>query len=168
MCAFRSCWHGYLNSQDLPFKPKYLVTFTVGISQKENINRAVKKVIFKESIYIWHYSYIPGSTVSSRLLPFSFFLATLNLSINAHMWWSYSLANYLIVFDLWLQFSRDFAILLFHYDGRVSEWDEFEWSKRAIHVSVRKQAKWCVEMLYYSSHVLVIKMMLNFLDYHDL
>jgi len=48
--------------EDLPFKPKYLVTFTVGISQKENINRAVKK------------------------------------------------------------FSRDFAILLFHYDGRVSEW----------------------------------------------
>jgi len=66
-----------------------------------------------------------------------------------------------------LQFSRDFAILLFHYDGRVSEWDEFEWSKRAIHVSVRKQAKWCVEMLYYSSHVLVWKMILNFLDYHD-
>jgi hypothetical protein len=31
--------------QDLPFKPKYLVTFTVGIAQKENINRAVKKVI---------------------------------------------------------------------------------------------------------------------------
>ncbi|KAK8454543.1 hypothetical protein SEVIR_5G473700v4 [Setaria viridis] len=68
--------------KDLPFKPKYLVTFTVGISQKENINRAVKK------------------------------------------------------------FSSDFAILLFHYDGQVSEWDEFEWSKRAIHVSARKQAKW--------------------------
>uniref|UniRef100_A0A0E0FZH9 Uncharacterized protein n=1 Tax=Oryza nivara TaxID=4536 RepID=A0A0E0FZH9_ORYNI len=68
--------------EDLPFKPKYLVTFTVGISQKENINRAVKK------------------------------------------------------------FSDNFAILLFHYDGRVSEWDEFEWSKRAIHVSVRRQAKW--------------------------
>ncbi|PWZ31970.1 hypothetical protein Zm00014a_036533 [Zea mays] len=68
--------------EDLPFKPKYLVTFTVGISQKDNINRAVKK------------------------------------------------------------FSKDFAILLFHYDGRVTEWDEFEWSKRAIHVSVRKQAKW--------------------------
>ncbi|GJN16602.1 hypothetical protein PR202_gb03606 [Eleusine coracana subsp. coracana] len=68
--------------QDLPFKPKYLVTFTVGISQKDNINRAVKK------------------------------------------------------------FSENFAILLFHYDGRVSEWDEFEWSKRAIHISVRRQAKW--------------------------
>ncbi|KAL6646078.1 hypothetical protein ACP70R_017686 [Stipagrostis hirtigluma subsp. patula] len=68
--------------EDLPFKPKYLVTFTVGISQKENINRAVRK------------------------------------------------------------FSDNFAILLFHYDGRVSEWDEFEWSKRAIHISVRRQAKW--------------------------
>nr|CAB3459912.1 unnamed protein product [Digitaria exilis] len=69
-------------SEDLPFKPKYLVTFTVGIAQKENINRAVKK------------------------------------------------------------FSENFAILLFHYDGRVTEWDEFEWSKRAIHISVRKQTKW--------------------------
>ncbi|KAK8454545.1 hypothetical protein SEVIR_5G473700v4 [Setaria viridis] len=78
------CFHLNLGilSMDLPFKPKYLVTFTVGISQKENINRAVKK------------------------------------------------------------FSSDFAILLFHYDGQVSEWDEFEWSKRAIHVSARKQAKW--------------------------
>uniref|UniRef100_A0A0E0H8F5 tRNA pseudouridine(55) synthase n=2 Tax=Oryza TaxID=4527 RepID=A0A0E0H8F5_ORYNI len=69
-------------SEDLPFKPKYLVTFTVGYAQKENINRAVKK------------------------------------------------------------FSDNFAILLFHYDGRVSEWDEFEWSKRAIHISARKQTKW--------------------------
>ncbi|EMS46005.1 hypothetical protein TRIUR3_21403 [Triticum urartu] len=69
-------------SEDLPFKPKYLVTFTVGYAQKENINRAVKK------------------------------------------------------------FSDNFAILLFHYDGRVTEWDEFEWSKRAIHISVSKQTKW--------------------------
>jgi hypothetical protein len=69
-------------SEDLPSKPKYLVTFTVGYDQKANINAAVKK------------------------------------------------------------FSENFTILLFHYDGRVSEWDEFEWSKSAIHVSVRKQAKW--------------------------
>uniref|UniRef100_A0ACD5WL46 Uncharacterized protein n=1 Tax=Avena sativa TaxID=4498 RepID=A0ACD5WL46_AVESA len=69
-------------AEDLPSRPKYLVTFTVGISQKDNINRAVQK------------------------------------------------------------FSDNFAILLFHYDGRVSEWDEFEWSKRAIHISVIKQAKW--------------------------
>ncbi|KAG8655235.1 hypothetical protein MANES_04G019500v8 [Manihot esculenta] len=40
------------------------------------------------------------------------------------------------------KFSDDFTILLFHYDGRASEWDQFEWSKRAIHVSVRRQTKW--------------------------
>ncbi|KAL3723070.1 hypothetical protein ACJRO7_035279 [Eucalyptus globulus] len=40
------------------------------------------------------------------------------------------------------KFSKDFTIMLFHYDGRTTEWDEFEWSKTAIHVSVRKQTKW--------------------------
>ncbi|XP_057948782.1 uncharacterized protein LOC131144263 [Malania oleifera] len=40
------------------------------------------------------------------------------------------------------KFSENFTILLFHYDGRTTEWDEFEWSKQAIHVSVRKQTKW--------------------------
>ncbi|KAG9151427.1 hypothetical protein Leryth_020991 [Lithospermum erythrorhizon] len=69
-------------SEDLKIKPKYLVTFTVGLSQKQNIDAAVKK------------------------------------------------------------FSQNFQILLFHYDGRTTEWDQFEWSKRAIHVSVRKQTKW--------------------------
>ncbi|KAL2559852.1 hypothetical protein Fot_04591 [Forsythia ovata] len=60
-------------SEDLTSKPKYLVTFTVGYGQMNNIDAAVKK------------------------------------------------------------FSESFTILLFHYDGRASEWDEFEWSKRAIH-----------------------------------
>ncbi|KDP44036.1 hypothetical protein JCGZ_05503 [Jatropha curcas] len=69
-------------SEDLKKKPKYLVTFTVGYDQRENINAAVQK------------------------------------------------------------FSDDFTIMLFHYDGRTSEWDEFEWSKSAIHVSVRRQTKW--------------------------
>ncbi|XP_074296028.1 uncharacterized protein LOC141623776 [Silene latifolia] len=40
------------------------------------------------------------------------------------------------------KFSENFTIVLFHYDGRTTEWDEFEWSKRAIHVSARKQTKW--------------------------
>lgn len=31
----------------------------------------------------------------------------------------------------------------------MSEWDEFEWSKRAIHISVQKQAKWCALVLWY-------------------
>ncbi|KAI3467600.1 hypothetical protein Pfo_024263 [Paulownia fortunei] len=69
-------------SEDLTSKPKYLVTFTVGYDQRNNIDAAVKK------------------------------------------------------------FSENFTILLFHYDGRTTEWDDFEWSKRAIHVSTRKQTKW--------------------------
>ncbi|KAK8928868.1 hypothetical protein KSP39_PZI017141 [Platanthera zijinensis] len=69
-------------SEDLDIQQKYLVTFTVGLGQKNNIDKAVKK------------------------------------------------------------FSENFTILLFHYDGRTSEWDELEWSKRAIHVSARKQTKW--------------------------
>ncbi|OIW05813.1 hypothetical protein TanjilG_23599 [Lupinus angustifolius] len=40
------------------------------------------------------------------------------------------------------KFSDDFAILLFHYDGRTNEWDQFEWSENVIHVSARKQTKW--------------------------
>ncbi|KMZ56668.1 Lysine ketoglutarate reductase trans-splicing related 1 [Zostera marina] len=40
------------------------------------------------------------------------------------------------------KFSSNFTILLFHYDGLTDEWDEFEWSKQAIHISVRRQAKW--------------------------
>ncbi|KVI00192.1 hypothetical protein Ccrd_021565 [Cynara cardunculus var. scolymus] len=40
------------------------------------------------------------------------------------------------------KFSEDFQILLFHYDGRTTEWDRYEWSKQAIHVSVKRQTKW--------------------------
>ncbi|GAA0167521.1 hypothetical protein LIER_22439 [Lithospermum erythrorhizon] len=69
-------------SEDLTITPKYLVSFTVGIGQKNNIDAAVKK------------------------------------------------------------FSENFTIILFHYDGKTTEWDEFEWSKRAIHVSANKQTKW--------------------------
>ncbi|CAJ2654448.1 unnamed protein product [Trifolium pratense] len=69
-------------SEDLKKKPKYLVTFTVGYDQRDNIDAAVKK------------------------------------------------------------FSDDFTILLFHYDGRTSEWDEYEWSNNVIHISAKKQTKW--------------------------
>ncbi|XP_050221517.1 uncharacterized protein LOC126671756 isoform X2 [Mercurialis annua] len=71
-----------LPSEDLSTKAKYLVTFTVGYGQKDNIDAAIKK------------------------------------------------------------FSENFTIVLFHYDGHTTEWDEFEWSKRAIHVSAPKQTKW--------------------------
>ncbi|KAF3627076.1 putative SAGA-associated factor 29 -like protein isoform X1 [Capsicum annuum] len=36
------------------------------------------------------------------------------------------------------KFSVNFTFMLFHYDGRTSEWDDHEWSKGAIHVSTRK------------------------------
>ncbi|XP_030545093.1 uncharacterized protein LOC115751349 [Rhodamnia argentea] len=69
-------------NEDLTFRQRYLVTFTVGYNQRKNIDTVVKK------------------------------------------------------------FSENFTILLFHYDGRTTEWDEYEWSKQAIHVSVPKQTKW--------------------------
>ncbi|XP_022748722.1 uncharacterized protein LOC111298217 isoform X6 [Durio zibethinus] len=38
--------------------------------------------------------------------------------------------------------SRDFVVMLFHYDGIVDEWRDLEWSDRAIHVSAVNQTKW--------------------------
>lgn len=69
-------------SEDLPWKPRYLVTFTVGVRHKAIIDRAVRK------------------------------------------------------------FSENFTVMLFHYDGKASKWEEFEWSRRAIHVSAPRQTKW--------------------------
>ncbi|KAL0422208.1 UNVERIFIED_CONTAM: hypothetical protein Slati_3243700 [Sesamum latifolium] len=36
----------------------------------------------------------------------------------------------------------DFVVMLFHYDGVVDEWRDFEWSDRVIHVSATNQTKW--------------------------
>ena len=41
-----------------------------------------------------------------------------------------------------IQFSKNWTIVLFHYDGRIDEWDQFEWVQTAIHISARKQSKW--------------------------
>ncbi|XP_044444898.1 uncharacterized protein [Triticum aestivum] len=42
-----------------------------------------------------------------------------------------------------MRFSDSFDVVLFHYDGRTTEWDEeFAWSKKVAHVSARKQTKW--------------------------
>ncbi|KAK6911946.1 Protein of unknown function DUF707, partial [Dillenia turbinata] len=37
------------------------------------------------------------------------------------------------------KFSNNSLIVLFHYDGKTSEWNQFDWSQRAIHISARKQ-----------------------------
>lgn len=38
--------------------------------------------------------------------------------------------------------SKDFVVMLFHYDGVVDDWKNFTWSERAIHVSAVNQTKW--------------------------
>lgn len=116
------------------------MTFTVGFDQKANINRAVKKVQHEKDQII---------SFARDLLGVS----TLDLS-------------FLFYF---LQFSGDFTIMLFHYDGRVTEWDEFEWSKTAIHVSAPKQTKWyahfgreiCVTVLHVLCYLLAIEMFMS-------
>ncbi|CAN8247250.1 unnamed protein product [Cochlearia groenlandica] len=95
-------------NEDLQKKPKYLVTFTVGLEQRNHINTVVKKVLQYTHVLV--------------IICICFF------------------AGYTQI--VFLQFSEDFQILLFHYDGRTTEWDQFEWSKSAIHISTRKQTKW--------------------------
>ncbi|KAL3680826.1 hypothetical protein R1sor_023782 [Riccia sorocarpa] len=40
------------------------------------------------------------------------------------------------------KFLSNFTIVLFHYDGVVDEWNDLEWSKTAIHISIPRQTKW--------------------------
>ncbi|KAK1391014.1 Lysine ketoglutarate reductase trans-splicing-like protein [Heracleum sosnowskyi] len=38
--------------------------------------------------------------------------------------------------------ASNFVVMLFHYDGIVDEWKEFDWSNDVIHVSAINQTKW--------------------------
>ncbi|CAO2832567.1 unnamed protein product [Amaranthus hypochondriacus] len=38
--------------------------------------------------------------------------------------------------------SNGFSVMLFHYDGKVNEWNEFTWNERVIHISAINQTKW--------------------------
>ncbi|XP_062144369.1 uncharacterized protein LOC133851803 isoform X2 [Alnus glutinosa] len=38
--------------------------------------------------------------------------------------------------------SSNFVVMLFHYDGIVNEWKDFEWNNRVIHISAVNQTKW--------------------------
>ncbi|KAL3382264.1 hypothetical protein AABB24_002027 [Solanum stoloniferum] len=42
---------------------------------------------------------------------------------------------------------HDFVVMLFHYDGVVDEWNDLEWSNRAIHVSAMNQTKWYISIV---------------------
>ncbi|XP_074383671.1 uncharacterized protein LOC141725143 isoform X3 [Apium graveolens] len=87
---------------------KYLVTFTVGHNQMQNIDDAIQKVS-PANLHI--------------LIPLFSILVSLSYPVHS-------------------QFTGNFTVLLFHYDNRTSDWDAYEWSKKAIHISVQKQTKW--------------------------
>ncbi|KAJ8480404.1 hypothetical protein OPV22_024131 [Ensete ventricosum] len=38
--------------------------------------------------------------------------------------------------------SSDFTVMLFHYDGVVDGWEDFQWSDSALHISAINQTKW--------------------------
>ncbi|KAL6142977.1 hypothetical protein ACLB2K_061252 [Fragaria x ananassa] len=38
--------------------------------------------------------------------------------------------------------SSGFVVMLFHYDGNVDEWKQFQWNELVIHVSAVNQTKW--------------------------
>ncbi|KAK6915253.1 Protein of unknown function DUF707 [Dillenia turbinata] len=38
--------------------------------------------------------------------------------------------------------SKNFVVMLFHYDGIVDAWRGFEWSNQVIHISAANQTKW--------------------------
>lgn len=141
-----SWWRWHL--QDLRIKLKYLVTFTLGLDQKDNIDAAVKKVISVSSLHqsvLW--------LVFNKWLP----------STHSAYWlMSIFLSLFLILGLKTLQFYENFTILLFHYDGRVSDWDKFEWSKRAIHISARKQTKWLVVDLVLNFFGFTLQIVTNF------
>ncbi|KAJ6959815.1 hypothetical protein NC653_038007 [Populus alba x Populus x berolinensis] len=59
----------------------------------------------------------------------------------SHLFLVFPFSRYMYLYIL-SQFSENFTIVLFHYDGRTTEWDEFEWSKRTVHISAHKQTKW--------------------------
>ncbi|WVZ07655.1 hypothetical protein V8G54_021001 [Vigna mungo] len=38
--------------------------------------------------------------------------------------------------------ASNFVVMLFHYDGIVDKWNDFEWNNQVIHVAVANQSKW--------------------------
>ncbi|XP_027926908.1 uncharacterized protein LOC114183922 isoform X1 [Vigna unguiculata] len=38
--------------------------------------------------------------------------------------------------------ASNFVVMLFHYDGIVDKWNDFEWNNQVIHVAVVNQSKW--------------------------
>jgi len=42
-----------------------------------------------------------------------------------------------------LQFlNNGFTVVLFHYDGKVDDWNDLDWSAEALHIAAAGQTKW--------------------------
>ncbi|KAG1331398.1 hypothetical protein COCNU_02G013660 [Cocos nucifera] len=143
---------GNSRKSDLTIKQKYLVAFAVGYDQKKIIDAAVKKEWELILIIIVNGANFVKLGGCKQLLALgndahNSFLTSITTGpldeISSMLMWYFSMVSGPYTFGkLQKPFSENFTILLFHYDGRTSEWDEFEWSKQAIHVSARKQTKW--------------------------
>ena len=47
--------------------------------------------------------------------------------------------------------------MLFHEDGKVDEWLEYEWANNAIHIASQKQTKWCVNWEHDPTYLPVVR-----------
>jgi hypothetical protein len=117
---------------------------------KNNSSDSSKYQLLNDTLKIW----IPSNPRGAERLPPAIIEAESDFYLR-RLWGQpsedlTSKPNYLVTFTVGhdqkhnidaavKKFSGNFTILLFHYDGRTTEWDEFEWSKQAIHVSVRNR-----------------------------
>ncbi|KAE9602859.1 hypothetical protein Lalb_Chr12g0204021 [Lupinus albus] len=120
---------------------------------KNNNNNSAQNQLLNDTMKIW----VPSNPRGAERLPPAIIEADSDFYLR-RLWGKpsedlTSKPKYLVTFTVGYdqktnidaavkKFSENFMILLFHYDDRTTEWDEFEWSKRAIHVSARKQTKW--------------------------
>ncbi|CAN8272615.1 unnamed protein product [Cochlearia groenlandica] len=130
--------------------------------KEENSKKSTKKTtpqnVTKSSNTTSHKIWVPSNPRGAEMLPPSFVASESDLYLR-RLWGLPKddlpkvKPKYLVAFTVAYEqrkninacvkkFSDNFTIVLFHYDGRTSEYDEFEWSKKAIHISVPKQTKW--------------------------
>lgn len=133
-----------------------LVGFYIGVSSRWN-HGISKKGNEGYSNKLNRIMYFPTNPRGAETLPPGIVSAETDLYLRrlwGHPGQDPAGKKYLVVFAVGIRqkhtvnecvsrFSDNFTIVLFHYDGKSTDWDlEFEWSRQAIHVSVRKQTKW--------------------------
>lgn len=139
---------GFYIGISFPGNPKFSIS-NLGLKSKDSSNGQHRTI------------YVPTNPRGAETLPpgivraeTDLYLRRLSGDPEQDLMPSWKAKKYLVVFAVGIRqkdnvnkcvskFSENFTIVLFHYDGKASDWDsEFEWSRQAIHVSVRKQTKW--------------------------